>query len=189
MFEQPKSLSFILPDWMTDYTRESLPLPSLPDRMRFVVEASRLNITYDTGGPFAAAVFEQHSGRLVALGVNLVTSQNASILHAEIVAITLAQQKLGTYDLGREGLPAHELVSSTEPCAMCLGAVPWSGVRHLVTGARDCDARAIGFDEGYKAPDWVESIQSRGIAVTSDLLRPEARAVLQAYRSLGGRIY
>jgi len=86
----------------------------------------------------AAAIFESESGRLVSLGgVNLVTSEGLSILHAETLALALAQHKPGTYDLGRYDLPAHELVTVTEPSAMCLGAIPWSGVRRLITGARD----------------------------------------------------
>ena len=47
-----------------------------------------------------------------------------------------------------EDLLADEMVASTQPCAMCLGATPWSGIRRLVCGARDEDAEEIGFDEG-----------------------------------------
>ena len=81
------------------------------------------------------------------------------------------------------------LVASTDPCAMCLGAIPWSGVRHLLTGARDSDARAIGFDEGPKVADWQGALRERGIEVRCDVLRDEARAVLEAYRDNGGSIY
>jgi hypothetical protein len=28
------------------------------------------------------------------------------------------------------------------------GAIPWSGVQRVIAGARDSDARSIGFDEG-----------------------------------------
>lgn len=189
MFEQPQSICFVIPQWITEYTRDVTEIPDMTDRMRFVIEASRLNVEHKTGGPFAAAVFESHSGQLVALGVNLVTTRNASILHAEMVAIALAQQKLSTYDLGREGLPDHQLVSSTEPCAMCLGAIPWSGVRHTVTGAHDCDARAIGFDEGPKVADWQDALRCRGIEVVADVLRAEARKVLDYYHDASGHIY
>jgi hypothetical protein len=33
---------------------------------------------------------------------------------------------------------------------MCFGAIPWSGRRRLVSGARSSDAEDIGFDEGPK---------------------------------------
>ncbi len=111
------------------------------------------------------------------------------IPHAEIVAIMVAQKIMGTFDLGAAGLPPLELVSSTEPCAMCLGAVVWSGVRRLVCGARDGDARAIGFDEGPKPDDWIAALKARGIAVRRDVGRQAAMGVLKHYVACGGLVY
>lgn len=157
--------------------------------MKFVIEASRRNVEEDTGGPFAAAVFETDTGSLVSVGVNLVSSLGLSVLHAEIVALTLAQQRVGTYDLGAAHLPRHELVTSTEPCAMCFGAIPWSGIVRVVAGARDADARRIGFDEGPKLADWRGALADRGIEVVADVERDSAAAVLSEYVRRGGRIY
>jgi tRNA(Arg) A34 adenosine deaminase TadA len=141
------------------------------------------------GGPFAAAVFESATGRLVAAGVNLVTALNSSIAHAEIVAIMLAQQSAGIYDLGGPGMPPLELVASSEPCAMCLGALAWSGVRRLVCGAAEEDAASIGFDEGAKPSAWEREFGSRGIEVVRGVCREEAAAVLRQYAEQGGVIY
>ncbi len=127
------------------------------------------------------------SGELVAAGVNRVVADAAPIAHAEIVAIAAAGQTLGTWDLRSTG--AFVLVTSAEPCAMCMGAVPWSGVRSLVIGARDADARSAGFDEGNKPADWHEHLQSVGIEVTRDVLRAEAAAILHDYAAGGGPIY
>ena len=157
--------------------------------MRFAVELSRLNVRNGTGGPFGAAIFERETGRLLAPGVNLVVGSGCSVFHAEMVAIMVAQKVLGTFDLGGGGQPPYELVTSTEPCAMCLGATPWSGVRHLVCGARDEDARAVGFDEGAKMAEWVGSLEERDISVELGVLHDEAVAVLQEYAERGGEIY
>ncbi|MBM4126158.1 MAG: nucleoside deaminase [Nitrospira sp.] len=157
--------------------------------MRFVVDLTATNVEKRTGGPFGAAVFERRTGRLVAIGVNLVESARCSHAHAEMVALANAQHTLGNFDLGAEGLPQHELVSSCEPCAMCYGAIPWSGVRRLVCGARASDAEAIGFDEGAKPKHWVGELNKRGISVVRDLCRQEAAAVLQHYTAIGGAIY
>lgn len=186
---QPERFCFDLPDWLARHANGYRATAAPEARMAFVIEAARRNVSERTGGPFAAAVFEQESGRLVALGVNLVTTQGASILHAEIVALALAQRVAGNYDLGAPGLPAHELVTSTEPCAMCLGAIPWSGVRRVVCGARDEDARAAGFDEGAKTADWAGALAARGIAVLRDVARAEAAGVLREYAEGGGPIY
>jgi len=158
-------------------------------RMEFVIGLSRQNIENESGGPFAAAVFDRGSGRLIAAGVNLVTSAGLSIAHAEMVALMQAQALLGGFDLGGAGMPECELVTSTAPCAMCLGAVPWSGVRAVVCGARDEDARAVGFDEGSKRQDWVRELEVRGIEVAQDVLRDEAAAVLRGYADRGGIVY
>ena len=189
MFDQPSQIQFSLPVWLQEYAKTYQCSTSVEDRMQFVINASQKNIEYKTGGPFAAAVFECETGELVSIGVNLVTQQNLSILHAEMVALTLAQRKLSTFDLGGTDLPAHELVSSTEPCAMCLGAIPWSGVKRVVTAAHDCDARDIGFDEGPKIADWKAALRERDIEVVNDVKRQEAQQVLKNYLQEGGAIY
>jgi len=179
-----------LPAWVEPFlARQEAAFNSMEARMRLAIELSRQNIEHRTGGPFGAAIFETRSGRLVSVGVNLVEASNCSILHAEMVAIVLAQQAVGSYDLGGEGRPSHELATSTEPCAMCLGAIPWSGVRRVVCGATGEDACAIGFDEGAKPTDWVGELHKRGIEVVRGILREEAQAVLRLYSELGGTIY
>ncbi len=180
--------SITLPAWLKSMQETERTLPLVSDRMAFVIDLSRMNISHRTGGPFGAAVFDA-SGKLVSVGVNLVETDACSILHAEMVAIALAQKAEGRYDLSDGGRLWYQLVASSEPCAMCFGAVPWSGVSSLVCGARDADARAIGFDEGPKMPEWQGALEKRGITVTRDLLRTEAVGVLQEYRAAGGTIY
>lgn len=183
------SYTVTLPEWVEATIPDPKTVFSTPEeRMELALRLARQNIKHG-GGPFGAAVFELESGRLVAPGINLVQQSNCSVVHAEIVAIILAQQRVENFDLGAEGLPACELVSSTEPCAMCLGAIPWSGVRSLVCGARDADARLIGFDEGEKPENWIAALESRGISVRRDILRHEAKAVMQQYVDEGGIIY
>lgn len=182
-------LSITLPDWLPGWL-QSWPhsIKGETERMAFVVELARRNVDEVSGGPFAAAVFEQESGRLISAAVNRVVPQHASIAHAEMLALSLAQQSLGCHDLGAPGMPAMQLVSSTEPCSMCLGAVPWSGVRSLLCGARDEDARELGFDEGDKPSDWPRLLARRGISVRRDLLRVEAREVIGRYALKGGNL-
>jgi tRNA(Arg) A34 adenosine deaminase TadA len=118
-----------------------------------------------------------------------VTRLGNSVLHAETLAIMLAQARLGTYALGAGGNESYVLVSSCEPCAMCLGATLWSGVTGLVCGATREDAMAVGFDEG---PVFAESwayLEGRGVRTTRGVLRAEAAAVLELYRASGGPIY
>jgi tRNA(Arg) A34 adenosine deaminase TadA len=180
------SLTVSLPDWVPDLCRPGAVFPSAQDRMGLVIELARTNVDRQTGGPFGAAIFDIETGEILAPGVNLVVSAHAAMAHAEMLAIAIAGRALDSFDLG---VRAAELVSSIEPCAMCLGAVPWSGVRRLVCGGRDEDARRIGFDEGDKPDDWIERLRRRGIEVVRDLSRAEAVSVLEDYARTGGMIY
>ena len=183
-------IQIVLPDWVAAFCDSwQHGFKRVEDRAAFVVALSRQQVQEGTGGPFAAAVFDPGNGTLVAPGVNMVVPASCSPAHAEIVAVMIAQQVMGTHDLGAASLPALELVSSTEPCAMCMGAVPWSGVRCLVCCARGEDAEAIGMDEGEKPADWIALFEKRGIHVERDVCREAAAAVLQDYAAHGGLIY
>jgi tRNA(Arg) A34 adenosine deaminase TadA len=183
------TLTIQLPDWVDIFIPDSETVyATVGERMELAIELAAQNIEHD-GGPFGAAIFELQTGKLIAPGINLVMQTNCSVVHAEMVAIILAQQKVKNFDLGAEGLPEYELVTSTEPCAMCLGAIPWSGIRSLVCGARDEDARKIGFDEGEKPKHWIEALENRSIKVTRDIFRDKAKTILQQYVDEGGIIY
>jgi tRNA(Arg) A34 adenosine deaminase TadA len=120
--------------------------------------------------------------------MNSVVRLHNSALHAEMLAIMLAEQRLGSYTLHGSGIE-HELVSSCDPCAMCLGAILWSGVRRIVTGADRADASALDFDEGPVFPESYAYLESRGLTFTRGVRRAEAVAVLELYRRQGGVIY
>ncbi|NQU11161.1 nucleoside deaminase [bacterium] len=185
----PATLSVTLPDWVGPAVAAWGPCRSDDEKMRRVIELSQANVQHRTGGPFAAAVFEAGSHRLVAVGVNSVTRLNNSVLHAEIVAFMLAQARVGAFSLRAPGLPAHELFTSCEPCAMCLGAILWSGVQRIVSAASRHDAGALNFDEGPVFPESFAYLADRGVAIVRDVLRGEARTVLELYRAGGGEIY
>ena len=179
-----------LPGWVRGFLRrQPSRLADPAARMRLAIALAAENVKRATGGPFGAVVCERASGRIVAVGVNRVEPAGCSHAHAEMLALALAQRAVGGWDLGAPGLPRHELVSSSEPCAMCFGAIPWSGVTALACGARAADAEAIGFDEGPKPARWVAALERRGISVSRDVLRGEASAVLAAYAAAGQTIY
>jgi tRNA(Arg) A34 adenosine deaminase TadA len=157
--------------------------------MRLALELASRNVGACTGGPFGAAVFERDSGALVSVGVNVVMAERCSAAHAEIMALALAQARRGTHTLAADGGIAYQLVSTAEPCAMCMGACAWSGIAELVCGARDADVRQLGFDEGPKPRAWRRALAARGIAVVPDVRRQEACAVLARYAASGGHIY
>jgi hypothetical protein len=76
-----------LPEWLVARFTE-LPecFTTAEERMRLILELARRNALEDSGGPFAAGVFEYDTGRLVAVGVNRVVPANCSSAHAEVMA-------------------------------------------------------------------------------------------------------
>ncbi|MCK6446030.1 MAG: nucleoside deaminase [Planctomycetes bacterium] len=187
MTELATSFEVALPAWLRTSARSSPSrIAERARRMAFVLALAERNVREQSGGPFAAAVFERDTGELVSVGVNVVVASGQSLAHAEVVALALAERSLGTFELGDRDL---ELVTSAEPCVLCLGAVHWSGVRALVIGARDEDVRAIGFDEGPKPADWIAEFARRGVHVERDVEREDACRVLALYVDLGGPLY
>jgi len=177
------------PDWVRSVIDFNRPYATDEDRMRLAITVSRENVERGTGGPFGAAVFEADSGKLVSVGMNSVVRYNNCTLHGEMVAFMMAQQVVGSFTLKAPAMPAHELFTSCEPCAMCLGATLWSGVRRVVYGAQREDASKLNFEEGPVFPQSYKYLEDRGITIVRSLLREEARAVLELYRKNSGKIY
>ena len=177
------------PEWVHDVVDWQRPLAGDDDRMRLAVRLARENVRRGTGGPFGALIVERDTGALVAVGVNSVVRLHNCTLHGEMVAIMMAQQRLASYTLAAPGMPAHELVTSCEPCAMCLGATLWSGVKRVLCGAARDDATRLNFEEGPVFPQSYQYLEERGIQIRRGVLREDARAVLEEYRARQGPIY
>jgi tRNA(Arg) A34 adenosine deaminase TadA len=177
------------PDWVAASVDLTRTYATDDEKMRVAIAMSRENVQHDTGGPFGAAIFERASGRLVAVGMNSVVRLNNCTLHGEMVAFMMAQRTVNSFSLSTPGLPEHELFTSCEPCAMCLGATLWSGVKRVVCGAAREDALGLNFEEGPVFPASYRYLEERGIEIVRELLRDEAKAVLELYRATNGTIY
>ncbi|HVH39713.1 MAG TPA: nucleoside deaminase [Gemmatimonadaceae bacterium] len=180
-----------LPSWVSERVDFSIPYATDEDRMQLAIRLAQENVERGTGGPFGAAVFERGTGQLVSVGVNMVVRLNNCTLHAEMMAFQLAQKRVASYTLAGDGgvSPAHELFTSCAPCAMCLGATLWSGVSRLVCGASREDAEQLDFDEGPVFSESYAYLAKRGVEVVRDLLRADARKVIERYHALGGEVY
>jgi tRNA(Arg) A34 adenosine deaminase TadA len=184
-------LLLTLPAWLEKIIAgKDLVFPNPEERILWVIGLSRQNVEHASGGPFAAAVFESHSGKLLGAGVNRVEPLHCSPAHAEMLAVAFAQKNLQTWDLGKDAKRPAELVTSSQPCLMCLGATLWSGVTRLTYAATAADVTAIlGFDEGPLPTSWPQELQKRGIMVEAELFRAEAVAVLELYKKKQGTVY
>ncbi|GGN28441.1 nucleoside deaminase [Streptomyces fuscichromogenes] len=184
MIDIVREFQVSLPPWIDDELADvPAVVPGRADRMRLVHRLADRNWREGNGGPFAALVAERDTGRVVSVGVNVVLASGVSSAHAEVLALGLAQRATGGWDLGGQGVPAHELVVNWRPCVQCYGATLWSGVRRLVVAGEGPELEDITtFDEGPLGADWAEQFEARGIEVVGDVLRDEALAVFRAYR-------
>ncbi|NKX52322.1 nucleoside deaminase [Arthrobacter deserti] len=174
-----------IPAWvLEELAQEPEILPTAEDGMRLLIRLGSRNFRVGGGGPFSAMVLESGTGKVVSVGVNRVLASQLSATHAEVTALSLAQTRLGSWDHGAAGGPAHELWVNWRPCAQCYGAVLWSGVSTLVIAGDGPEVEQLTyFDEGPMREDWAEKFRERGIAVRIGVLREEAVQVFRDYRA------
>ncbi|MFO7573989.1 MAG: nucleoside deaminase [Bacteroidales bacterium] len=96
----------------------------------------------DGGGPFGALIVKDDT--VISASGNRVVNNCDPTAHAEVLAIRIAAEKLGSHILD-----GCLLYSSCEPCPMCLGAIYWSGIRRVVFAATRHDAAAAGFSDEH----------------------------------------
>jgi tRNA(adenine34) deaminase len=70
------------------------------------------------------------NGKLVAAGENEVRLQSDPTKHAEMVALSLAAKELQTTDLSE-----CVMISTLQPCEMCLSAMRFAGIKRVIFGA------------------------------------------------------
>ena len=136
--------------------------------MRLAIELAESNVKQMRGGPFGAIIVKD--GQLIAASANQVIKSNDPTAHAEIAAIRLACEKLGTIDL--QGCTIY---SSCEPCPMCLGAIYWARIGTLYFGNTKADAAAAGFDDEHIYREMEKPAAARGLKMIQIL--PDEAAI------------
>lgn len=87
--------------------------------------------------PVGAVVIQE--GRLIAEAHNLTVARRDPTAHAELVAVRIALERLGT-----DRLTDATLYVTLEPCAQCAGAIVLCKVGRVVFGAWDEKAGMAG---------------------------------------------
>jgi tRNA(Arg) A34 adenosine deaminase TadA len=141
--------------------------------MRRAIALSARAVQTGTGGPFGAVIVQ--AGQIIAEGFNQVTVANDPTAHAEMVAIRLACQALGRFDLR-----GCEIYTSCEPCPMCLGAIYWARLDRIFYANSRADAAAVGFDDEALYRELPLPIEQRSLPMRRLLAEP-ARAVFDAW--------
>lgn len=130
--------------------------------------------------PFGA-VLADHDGVVLLEAENTVVTTGDVTGHAETNLIRSASRTLP-----REVLAQATVYSSAEPCAMCAGAIYWSGVGRLVYAMAESDLLALTGDHpGNPTLDLgcrvVLGSGQRQVAVIGPVLAGEALVVHQGF--------
>lgn len=153
----------------------SMKTPDHEKFMRIAIELAEQNVKRSVGGPFGAVIVKD--GEIVAQSANQVVTQNDPTAHAEVAAIRLACQRLGTYNL--EGCIIY---TSCEPCPMCLGAIYWARFDTIYYGNTKTDAAAIGFDDDFIYQELELPLEKRKLKI-AQLLPDEALIAFRLWKS------
>ncbi|RPI12590.1 MAG: nucleoside deaminase [Acidobacteriales bacterium] len=148
--------------------------------MRRAIELSVGNVRAGRGGPFGAVI--ARDGRIIAEGVNLVTSTQDPTAHAEITAIREACRDLGSFHL-----TGCELYASCEPCPMCLGAIYWARLDRVFFAGSRLDAAEAGFSDARIYEELSVPAGSRAIPI-QQLLRNEALFAFEEWKGKQDRV-
>ena len=143
--------------------------------MREAIRLSIENVESGKGGPFAAVIVKD--GKIIASGVNEVTTSNDPTAHAEVVAIRKACLALNSFQLD-----GCEIYCSCEPCPMCLGAIYWARAAKIYFANTKEDAAAVDFDDKFIYDEIDLSHTERKLAI-QQLLREEALVAFEKWKT------
>ena len=147
--------------------------------MRRALALARL--ARDHGNHPFGALLADAAGEVLLEAENTVVTASDCTGHAELNLMRDASRSLD-----RDALASATLYTSTEPCAMCAGAIYWAGVSRVVFGLREGGLPALtGADPrnptlALPCRD-VFACGQRPIEVIGPVLADEARAVHEGF--------
>ena len=108
-----------------------------------------------------------HKDKIISRGYNQSQKLKDSTAHAEMIAITSAQNKIGSKYLNQ-----CELYVTLEPCMMCSGAIYLSKISRVVYGLDDKE-------KGYLRLS--KSKTNNNLIIESNILENESKELLDSF--------
>lgn len=159
--------------------------PLEPNRlvMKQAIEKARETMNLDMGGPFGAAIIDA-DGNVIAVASNSVLKDHDPTAHAEMNAIRMAGETLGTHDLS-----GCTIITTAFPCPMCLGAIVWANIHHVVYGCRPKDAEAIGFRDDFIYQLLKGDMKHQDVLTFDEEFRKDCLSLFKEYQDKQKEIY
>src|SRR5579859_2167541 len=138
----------------------------------FMHEALRQAARAYAAGEVPVGAVVVREGRIIARAFNQVELLKDATAHAEMLALTQAEQQVGDWRL-----TDCTLYVTKEPCPMCAGAIVHVRLARVVFGANDPKAGAAG--------SALNLLQFPGLnhrcQITAGVREPECRGLLQSF--------
>lgn len=129
--------------------------------------------------PYGAIIVK--NGEFIGRSDAAVPVSKTGFSHAELRAIENAMEHIGGH-LCAEGGKGCTIYSSCEPCAMCMGAILYTGIERLVYGATLEDSKECVNEIIAKAEDVADVCKNRKIQIIKELHRDKAVEVLKNWK-------
>ena len=114
--------------------------------------------------PFGAVIVECDTNRVVSEGVN--QSKQHPMWHGEIVAINHAVASMSDIDWSK-----LRLVTTAEPCPMCISAILWCGIGSVVYGTSIPKLMQLGWNQiDLRCKDVIDHSHRPSTAVVAGVL-------------------
>jgi len=143
-----------------------------PNDEFFMREALRLAKKAAEAGEVPVGAIVVRAGKIIARASNQVELLKDATAHAEMLALTQAEEAVGDWRLTE-----CDLYVTKEPCAMCAGALVHTRIRRVIFGCTDSSAGAAG--------SVINLLQMPGFNhrcdVSSGVLQNECAAILQDF--------
>lgn len=138
----------------------------------FMREALRMANKAAAAGEVPVGAVVVRAGKIIARAHNQVELLKDATAHAEMVALTQAEEAMGDWRLTE-----CDLYVTKEPCAMCAGALVHTRIRRVIFGCADPVAGAAGSVVNLLQ---MPSFNHR-CDITSAVLQNECAALLQIF--------
>jgi guanine deaminase len=153
------------------------------DLMTLAVDKARETMNQNIGGPFGALIIDK-DGQVLSVASNSVLKDHDPTAHAEMNAIRLATQKLGTHDLS-----GCVLYTTAYPCPMCLGAIIWSNIKKVYYGCNALDADEIGFRDEFIYEFIKNNAKDKSILDLEEQERVYCLKLFKEYQDMNKELY
>ena len=150
--------------------------------LRLAIEQAKQSVR-DGQSPFGAVIVKD--GEVVCAVHNVVWETTDITAHAEVHALRVACQELGTVNL--EGCTVY---TSTEPCPMCFSAIHWANCDRIVFGTYIEDADRAGFRELPISNEQMKALGRSDVEIEGGVLRDEAQEAFDLFAEVSeGKLY